>query len=291
LYRLDGTESKNTEVKKEKNVDDHDFKILCNFIAKMNDDRITHVLNGDFQKSFEGIVNILYDYLQYFNLELLTVEENDENKVVFDIAKRVKDIGYPHFCMRVIHMKMYFIAKSVNERTLVDHFKKILDALGSSQHFKNFVLLSASVMASIKGIHVGLADVLLLDENTDLLEFIVHEYKKRFPGSLEHLLELFQPFDELPSEYSDITYKYTSPKNKIEDIKLGHTIDIENDNKSKLIAAETEKLLAEINDCITILENTTAHVYQQLGNVNVYSHLPLQLSNLYSAIRKVDKLN
>jgi len=246
-------------------------------------------LNGDLTKCFEGIVNIFYENIQFFNLEYMVEEENNENKVVFDIARRVKEIGYNVFYYRVVNLRMYFIAKSVNERVLVDHFKKILEPLGSSQHFKNFVLLSASVIASINGIkNVSLKDVLELDENTDLLEFVVHEYKKRFPGSLEHLLDLFQPFDELPSGYHEITSKYSNPKTKIDDIKMTlPDVDFD-DNNSKLIAAETDKLLAEINDCVTILENTATHVHQQLGAFNVYSYLPLQLSNMYSAIKKLE---
>jgi len=49
-----------------------------------------------------------------------------------------------------------------------------------------------------------------------------------------------------------------------------------------------EKREAEINDCISILETSATNIYQSLGKIDVYSLLPLHLSNLYSAIRKIE---
>jgi len=194
--------------------------------------------------------------------------------------------------MRVVYLKLLNVAKGANKKELVMDFKRILEPLCSSHHFRDFVLLSASLLASIKNIHVNLHDVLTLDEDTDLLDLIISEYKKKFPGGLEHLFTLFSPFDELESGYHEIVSVYTHTKEKIDNIKAGYSsIDPEKDNNTKLIAAEFEKRLAEINDCISILENSCTNIYESLGKIDVYSFLPLQLGNLYSAIRKIDNKN
>jgi len=293
LFRLsgDGSDVKPKEAFLNKE-SEHEFKILCNLIKGMNDDRVTHVIHGDVDKVFEGVLNVIFNHINYFNMEnLRDIVENEENSALLQIARRINDIGFNVVYGRVIYTKMYFIAKSVNCREEIEHFGRIVNPIINNQPFKDFVLLSSSLLIRMRNQNVSIEEVYNLDENTPLLDFIVREYNKRFPGHLEQLFQLLQPFDELESGYGDFYNKLNRPLSQIEDIKASSVVETkDSDEKTRHIATTLEHLERQHQECRTLMEEISKTVYSHLGNnTSAFDELPLRLSRLYSYLKKVSQ--
>jgi len=219
------------------------------------------------------------------------VVENDDNRAMLHFARRIHEIGFPVVYGRVIYLKLYFIAKSVNHREEIELFGRILLPLCHSQPFKDFVLLSSSLLVRMRGNAVNIEEVYNLDEDTPLLDFVVKEYNKRFPGHLEQLLQLLQPFDELESGYGDFYNKLNRPLGHIEDIKASSVVETkDSDEKTRHIATTLEHLERQHQECRTLMEEISKTVYSHLGNnTSAFDELPLRLSRLYSYLKKVSQ--
>jgi len=260
----------------------------------VNDQRIIHVLDGDIDHVFEGVVDILYHHMNVLNPAIFKGEgETDDLKDVFDIVHKIEERGYDVVCKRVTLCYLYLLAKSgeqhrVNLRSC-DAAAKILVDSSSFKNFLWFLLSVSNEDNKFQYKHFSFNAIFDINLKPDVLEFIFKEFNHHYPGNT--LLEDIKPWDELESGIHEAKSYLYHLKEKIESIDL-YNIQIDgSDPKVSEIYQRFENLKRDIESSIEESSAFGATFQSYFGTEPNYFFLMTRMSGLYHTLHHIAERN